>query len=137
MLARNWRPLLALILLALAGASLFIGMLVWTIPAMAGETCAGQIVTASYYGKETCVPGKRCQTADGTRFDGSQLLVAHRTLPFGTMVRFTYQGRSVTVPVRDRGPWIAGREYDLSWAAAAKLGFINSGVVELCAQRLK
>lgn len=90
----------------------------------------------SFYGKETCVRGKRCQTADGTDFDGTQLLVAHRTLPFGTMVRFTYRGRSVTVPVRDRGPFIADRTFDLSRAAAAKLGMIEAGVAVVCVERV-
>lgn len=98
--------------------------------------CPGQMVKVSYYGQETCRPGKKCQTADGTAFDGTQMLVAHRSLPFGTKVKFTYKGRSVTLPVRDRGPFVAGRSYDLSEAAARKLGFIRAGVVTLCAEVL-
>lgn len=98
--------------------------------------CPGQMVKASYYGQETCRGKARCQTADGTRFDGSQMLVAHKSLPFGTKVRFTYKGHSVTLPVRDRGPYIEGRSYDLSEAAARRLGFLRAGVVTLCAERL-
>jgi rare lipoprotein A len=124
------RPLIVLILIAYAIAALGFGM------AAIGAECAGQIVWASYYGKETCRPGKPCRTADGTDFDGTQMLVAHKTLPFGTMVRFTYNGRSVTVPVRDRGPFVGKREYDLSRAAAARIGMIEAGVVKLCAERV-
>ena len=49
--------------------------------------------------------------------------VAHKTLPCGTMVTITYNGRTVTVPVVDRGPYIAGREFDLTGATANTLGF--------------
>ncbi len=98
--------------------------------------CPGQMVKVSYYGMETCRGKSKCETADGTRFDGTQMLVAHKSLPFGTKVRFTYKGRSVILPVRDRGPYISGRSYDLSEAAARRLGFIRAGVVTLCAERL-
>jgi rare lipoprotein A len=107
----------------------------WPGPSMA-KGCAGSIVKVSYYGKETCRPGRKCQTADETDFDGTQMLAAHRTLPFGTIVKFTYNGRTVKLPIRDRGPFVASRTYDLSEAAARKLGFIRAGVVKLCAERL-
>ena len=52
-----------------------------------------------------------------------QLGVANKTLPCGTMVTFRYGGRAIRVPVIDRGPYIAGREWDLTGAAAEALQF--------------
>lgn len=52
-----------------------------------------------------------------------QLGVAHRSLPCGTMVTFRYRGRAIRVPVVDRGPYIAGREWDLTGATAIALDF--------------
>ncbi len=69
-------------------------------------------------------------------FDGTQLIAAHKTLKFGTKVRFTYKGRSVTVPIEDRGPYVSGRSYDLSKAAAQRIGMVKAGVVKLCAEVL-
>ncbi|HWF32859.1 MAG TPA: septal ring lytic transglycosylase RlpA family protein [Solirubrobacteraceae bacterium] len=59
-----------------------------------------------------------------------QLGVAHKTAPCGTLITFTYGGRSLTVPVIDRGPYIAGREWDLTGATAAALGFPGLGKIE-------
>lgn len=84
---------------------------------------------ASHYGRES---GNR--TASGTYFDGTQMVAAHKTLPFGTRLKVTYQGRSVVVVVRDRGPFIRGRQLDLSTAAARKIGLTKAGVgkVRVC-----
>jgi rare lipoprotein A (peptidoglycan hydrolase) len=59
-----------------------------------------------------------------------QLGVAHKTAPCGTLITFTYAGRSLTVPVVDRGPYVAGREWDLTGATAAALGFPGLGRIE-------
>jgi rare lipoprotein A (peptidoglycan hydrolase) len=59
-----------------------------------------------------------------------QLGVAHKTAPCGTLITFTYAGRSLTVPVIDRGPYVAGREWDLTGATAAALGFPGLGRIE-------
>jgi rare lipoprotein A (peptidoglycan hydrolase) len=59
-----------------------------------------------------------------------QLGVAHKTAPCGTLITFTYAGRSLTVPVIDRGPYVAGREWDLTGATAAALGFPGLGQIE-------
>ncbi|MHB8490980.1 MAG: RlpA-like double-psi beta-barrel domain-containing protein [Solirubrobacteraceae bacterium] len=59
-----------------------------------------------------------------------QLGVAHKTAPCGTLITFTYAGRSLTVPVIDRGPYVAGREWDLTGATAAALGFPGLGKIE-------
>jgi rare lipoprotein A (peptidoglycan hydrolase) len=60
----------------------------------------------------------------------NQLGVAHKTAPCGTPVTFTYAGRSVTVPVIDRGPYIVGREWDLTGATAAALAFPGLGQIQ-------
>jgi len=59
-----------------------------------------------------------------------QLGVAHKTLPCGTMVTFRYGGRAIRVPVIDRGPYIAGREWDLTGATAAALKFPGLGPID-------
>jgi rare lipoprotein A (peptidoglycan hydrolase) len=59
-----------------------------------------------------------------------QLGVAHKTAPCGTLITFAYGGRSLTVPVIDRGPYIAGREWDLTGATAAALAFPGLGQVQ-------
>lgn len=80
---------------------------------------------ASYYGRR--FHGRL--TANGERFNMNAMTAAHKTLPFGTRVRVTNprNGRSVTVRINDRGPFIRGRTIDLSRAAAQRLGMIASG----------
>jgi peptidoglycan lytic transglycosylase len=58
------------------------------------------------------------------------LTAAHRTLPFGTKLRVTNvkTSKSVVVRVNDRGPFIPGRELDLSYSAAETLGMVEQGV---------
>jgi peptidoglycan lytic transglycosylase len=65
------------------------------------------------------------RTADGERASPSGLTAAHRTLPFGTLVRVTNErnGRSVVVRINDRGPFIRGRIIDMTPAGARALGF--------------
>jgi len=73
------------------------------------------------------------QTASGERFDPHDLTAAHRTLPFGTRVRVTSlaTGRSVTVRVNDRGPFVRGRAIDVSSSAAKMLGITGQGVAKV------
>jgi rare lipoprotein A len=82
---------------------------------------------ASWYGDAH--HGRR--TASGDVYDQEALTAAHRSLPFGTIVRVTNakNGRSVDVRVNDRGPMVAGRIVDLSRAAARKLDALRDGVV--------
>lgn len=70
------------------------------------------------------------RTASGEKFDPSELTAAHPTLPFGTRLRVTNQhtGRSVTVRVNDRGPYVPGRVVDVSYSAAQELGMVGRGV---------
>lgn len=76
-------------------------------------------------------PGGR--TASGEHGSPSALTAAHRTLPFGTLVRVTdhENGRSVVVRINDRGPFVRGRVIDLSPAAAHALGFSGLAQVTL------
>ena len=73
------------------------------------------------------------QTASGEKFDTNDLTAAHPTLPFGTRLRVTNvaTGRSVTVRVNDRGPYIPGRVVDVSHSAANALGMVGSGIAKV------
>lgn len=72
-------------------------------------------------------------TASGEQYDMYALTAAHRTLPFGTVVRVRNEalGREVDVRINDRGPFAPGRVIDLSQAAAKVLGLMQSGVAEV------
>jgi rare lipoprotein A len=71
--------------------------------------------------------------AGGGLFDNTKMTCAHKTLPFGTMLKVTNlaNDKSVTVKVTDRGPYVKGRVLDLTKAAAKELGFINSGTARV------
>ena len=86
---------------------------------------------ASYYGRK--FHGRR--TASGERFDMHAMTAAHPRLAFGTQVQVTRlkDGRSVTVRINDRGPFVNGRIIDLSYAAAKKIGMLADG---LCRVRI-
>jgi peptidoglycan lytic transglycosylase len=73
------------------------------------------------------------RTANGEKFNTLDLTAAHPTLPFGTRLRVTNAttGRSVTVRVNDRGPYVPGRVVDLSYSAANALGMVESGVAKV------
>jgi rare lipoprotein A len=92
-------------------------------PAAAAD---GLVGIASFYKFDS-------KTASGEQFNPSELTAAHRTLPFGTRLRVTnlVTGRSVTVRVNDRGPFIAGRVVDVSRSAAQELGMIGSGITKV------
>jgi len=80
---------------------------------------------ASYYAHR--FHGRK--TASGRRYDENELTAAHRTLPFGSVVRVTNLAnqRSVVVTVTDRGPFVRHRVIDLSHRAASQLGFLRKG----------
>ena len=89
-----------------------------------------QTVKVSWYGE--AFAGKI--TASGETFDpSSQEMVAHKSLPFGTKVFFENpeNGKVILGVVKDRGPYIRGREFDLSEAGAEALGFKDDGVAKL------
>ena len=72
-------------------------------------------------------------TANGELFDQMALTAAHKKLKFGTLLRITNpkNNKSVVVRINDRGPYISGRQLDLSKAAALELGMIEKGVLKL------
>lgn len=84
---------------------------------------------ASYYAASF----EGLRTASGERYSRKAFTAAHRTLPFGTMVKVTHlsSGRSTVVRVNDRGPSKASRIIDLSEAAARELGILQEGVARV------
>ena len=70
--------------------------------------------------------------ANGSRFKPDGLSVAHRSLPFGTILDIFIGHRKVRAPVLDRGPFIPGRILDLSRGAARQLGIMQRGVAPVC-----
>jgi len=86
---------------------------------------AGQSGIASVYSGE--------RTANGEYASANRLTAAHRSLPFGTMVKVTHRatGRSVVVRINDRGPFVSGRVIDLTPAGAHALGFSGLAPVKL------
>ena len=80
--------------------------------------------TASVYGGRDGYCGSR--TANGERVNCSAM--SHRRLPFGTRVRVCHS-RCVTVRINDRGPWVKGRDIDLTPAAARAIGLSGTGHV--------
>lgn len=89
---------------------------------------------ASYYGNS--LHGHR--TSDGSRYHKDSLTCAHRTLPFGTLLKVTNKrnGKEVVVRVTDRGPYIRGRVVDLSMAAARELGMVSMGVAPVTVENI-
>ena len=96
-----------------------------TLPALPPSPIIGSGL-ASWYGAKH--HGKR--TASGEIFDQKKFTAAHRTLPWGSIVKVTNldNGKSVEVRINDRGPFTKGRIIDLSRAAAKALGMLESGV---------
>lgn len=83
---------------------------------------------ATYYGK-SCTG----LTASGERMNPNSLTCAHKTYPFGTILKVTSKktGESVNVRVIDRGPFGKNRIVDLSYGAAKTLGMIKAGVIDV------
>ena len=98
---------------------------------VAAAAAAGDVTTgkAAWYGKK--FNGRK--TASGQRFNAGLLTAASNTLPFGTLVKVTNlkNKKSVTVRINDRGPKQVDRIIDVTRAAAARLGMLKSGVVEV------
>ena len=80
-------------------------------------------MVASYYGRDFAGEA----TATGEPFDPEGYTAAHKSLPLGTEVGVSYGGEWVRVVINDRGPYIEGRDIDLSLAAAQEIGLIEPG----------
>lgn len=91
----------------------------------ARRVTAYRTAAASYYGPGLYGGALAC---GGTLQPGT-LGVASKTLPCGAKVKLRYRGHGVTVPVVDRGPYVAGRDYDLTAATRARLRFPSTGVL--------
>jgi rare lipoprotein A len=104
------------------------GATVTTPPASTPPMSVAEVIEGivSYYGQEFA--GRR--TASGERFDPNQLTMAHKTLPFGTLVRVTnlHNNQSVVLRVNDRGPFVGGRVGDVSAGAARLLMMLQTGL---------
>jgi rare lipoprotein A (peptidoglycan hydrolase) len=87
----------------------------------------------TFSGKASFYSYQRGKTASGSSFDRNLPTAAHRSLPFGTMVRVTNlaNDKSVVVIINDRGPQVRGRVLDLSLAAARTLGITDRGVADV------
>jgi rare lipoprotein A (peptidoglycan hydrolase) len=103
-----------------AAAASLAGLLPWSLEPRSGVQVSVASVFTDYGLGLAC----------GGVLGRDQLGVAHKTAPCGTRITFTYAGRSLTVPVIDRGPYIAGREWDLTGATAAALGFPGLGQIQ-------
>ena len=117
------------------------GMKEWTLYVISVVAVIGAIVLwqvagpyyevgiASWYG-----PGfQGNHTANGEIYDMNGISAAHKTLPFGTIVRVVDldTARSIVVRINDRGPFIEGRIIDLSKGAAEKLGIVDKGIAHV------
>lgn len=103
-----------------AAAANLAGLLPWSLEPKSGTQVSVASVFTDYGLGLAC----------GGVLGRDQLGVAHKTAPCGTLITFTYAGRSLTVPVIDRGPYVAGREWDLTGATAAALGFPGLGQIQ-------
>src|ERR1700704_1042976 len=106
---------------------------------MIGQLCVALAViclSAPAYA-ETCIASRYGhgggRTASGERMDPNAMTAAHRNRPFGSHVTVTSHssGRSVTVRINDRGPFVKGRCIDLSTGAARELGMAGTATVSL------
>ena len=93
---------------------------------------SAEVWVASWYGEES-----GSVTASGEPFRPGGRTAAHRTLPFGTRLEVCYRGRCVVVRVNDRGPYVEGRDLDLSRGAAEALGMIEAGVAPVMVRVLR
>ena len=107
------------VVLGIVVAALFM-----VVSTFAGPSRAEQLV-ASWYGVGDGFAGKT--TANQETFDPYAYTAAHKTLPFGTKLAVTYEGRTAVVRINDRGPYIEGRDLDLSYAAADYIGLVAVG----------
>ncbi|MGI8804067.1 MAG: RlpA-like double-psi beta-barrel domain-containing protein [Solirubrobacteraceae bacterium] len=102
-----------------AAAANFAGLLPWVAEPKSGQMVSVASVFTDYGLGLAC----------GGLLAVNQIGVAHKTAPCGTLIDFTYNGRTLRVPVIDRGPYIVGREWDLTGATAAALGFPGLGPI--------
>jgi rare lipoprotein A len=101
-------------------------IIIGTAPMLFWFVSTAHAEVASVYGGRDGYCGSR--TANGERVNCSAMTAAHRRLPFGARVRVCHSG-CVTVRINDRGPWVRGRDIDLTPAAARAIGLDGTGHV--------
>ena len=91
---------------------------------------------ASHYGVGDGYHGQ--VTANGERYNAYGVSAAHRYLPFGTRLKVTNQrnGKSVIVKINDRGPFVGGRDLDLSYGAFSRIASPGKGVANICYSKI-
>jgi rare lipoprotein A len=91
---------------------------------------------ASFYSVKS---NRGTMTASGERLSDTKLTAAHRTFPFGSIVRITNlsNGKSILARVNDRGPFVSGRIIDVSVAAATILDFKQKGIIKVKVELIK
>ena len=123
----NWGRRVAVICVALWGAVANFSLFTFTSTLTFAQKV--QKGKASYYSKKWT--GRK--TANGDRLHHDSMTCAHKTHPFGTLLKVTNpdNGKVVIVRVNDRGPYSRGRIIDLSWGAARELGILAKGVAKV------
>ena len=115
-----------------------IALTVFLLSMLSGcTTLTNESITSSYHVNATWyMHGSR--TANGEKFNPDGLTAAHKTLPFGTVLRVTNpdNGRSIVVRINDRGPFTKGLDLDIARGGAQQLGFINKGRTRLFVEEL-
>lgn len=117
-------------------ALVFIGCMFWLGLTLGTAMPDVSRMVASFYNCDQpgeCSKSKR--TASGARFNKHAMTAAHRTFAFGTRLRVCLNG-CVVVTINDRGPFIAGRQLDLSEGAARAIGLLTRGVAIVRVERL-
>ena len=108
------------------------------VPTKSNSAKSNKIIKlkATYYGKGDGLAGKK--TASGERLNPNKFTAAHKTYPFGTILKVTNpsNGKVVEVKVNDRGPFIKGCDLDLTYAAAKELGIIKKGTAVVEVEKL-
>ncbi len=114
---------------------LFLTVTIFTLSGTISETFAQLKGNATYYANK--FHGRL--TSDGSVYHKDSLTCAHRTLPFGTVLRVVnkHNGKEVVVKVNDRGPFRPGAIIDLSLAAAKEIGMLHAGIVPVLAYKVK
>jgi rare lipoprotein A len=98
--------------------------------------------TSSWYSRAECITRRNpeARTASGERLDDNAMTCAHPTLPFGTMLKVSYNGKSIVVRVNDRGPASRlvrqGRGLDLTKGAFAKLSPLRLGLIRVVVEKV-
>jgi rare lipoprotein A len=111
------------------GLSRFVCLTASVVAAMSLFACGVvHAEMASIYGGSDGLCGSR--TANGERLNCAAMTAAHRKFPFGTLVRVCHSG-CVVVRINDRGPWVRGRDIDLSPAAGKAIGIYSTGHVTI------